>query len=104
MYSPRNAMSMGAEQVYTAVTLVLLAGGERRVQFVARSLLDGLTPKVPISHGRPHSACGGNLFPVLDRIAARDLRSSRSLLEENGNALPSVSRWGKRPVEHHREM
>ena len=101
---PRYAIRMGAEQVCKAGTVVLLASGERKVQSVARSLLDCLTPEVPISYGRLHSARGGNLFHVLDRIAARELPSNRSLLEENGIALSSVSRSGGRPVEHHPEM
>ena len=82
--SPRYAVSMGAELVYQAKTVVLLANGERKVESVARSLLDAPTPEVPISYGQTYSAKGGNLYYVVDAIAARDLLASRSALEKKG--------------------
>ncbi len=82
--SPRYAISMGAELVYQAGTVVLLANGERKVESVARSLLDKPTPEVPISYGQIYSANGGNLHYVVDRIAARELLASRSVLEKKG--------------------
>ena len=82
--SPRYAVSMGAELVYRARAVVLLANGERKVEPIARSLLGEPTPEVPISYGQVYSARGGHLFYVLDRIAARDLLASRSALEARG--------------------
>ena len=82
--SPCYAVSMGAELVYRAGTVVLLANGERKVKSVARSLLDEPTPDVPISYGQIYSANGGNLCYVIDRIAARELLASRSALEKKG--------------------
>lgn len=82
--SPCYAISMGAELVYRAETVVLLANGERKAESVARSLLEEPTPKVPISYGQIYSANGGNLCYVIDRIAARELLASRSALEEKG--------------------
>lgn len=82
--SPRYAVSMGAELVYQARAVVLLANGERKVEPIARSLLGESTPEVPISYGQTYSARGGHLFYVLDRIAARDLLASRSALEARG--------------------
>ena len=82
--SPRYAVSMGAELVYRARAVVLLANGERKVEPIARSLLGEPTPEVPISYGQLYSARGGNLFYVLDRVAARDLLASRSALEARG--------------------
>lgn len=70
---PNYAISMGAELVYQARNVVLLANGERKVESVARSLLGEVTPEVPISYGQKYAENGGNLFYVLDKIAARDL-------------------------------
>ena len=88
--SPRYAVSMGAELVYQAGTVVLLANGERKVESVARSLLDAPTPEVPISYGQTYSATGGNLYYVLDKVAARDLLASRSALEKKGVEILSA--------------
>jgi glucosamine-6-phosphate deaminase len=82
--SPRYAISMGAELVYQAGTVVLLASGERKVQPVAESLLADPTPDVPISYGQVYSKRGGNLFYVLDRVAARELLAKSDVLEQKG--------------------
>jgi len=66
---PNYAISMGAELVYQARSVVLLANGERKVESVTRSLLGEVTPDVPISYGQKYSENGGNLTYVLDKIA-----------------------------------
>ena len=93
--SPCYAISMGAELVYQAGTVVLLANGERKVESVARSLLDKPTPEVPISYGQIYSANGGNLYYVVDKIAARELLASRSALEKKGVEILSPKPGGK---------
>ena len=85
--SPCYAISMGAELVYQAGTVVLLANGERKVESIARSLLEKPTPDVPISYGQTYAAKGGNLYYVIDKIAARDLVASRSALKKKGVEL-----------------
>jgi len=50
--SPRHAISMGAELVYEAKCVVLLASGKRKAEPVATSLLEDPTDAVPISHGQ----------------------------------------------------
>lgn len=82
--SPCYAASMGAELVYQAGAVVLLANGERKVESVARSLLDEPTPEVPISYGQIYSANGGTLCYVLDRVAARGLLAASSDLQRKG--------------------
>ena len=82
--SPCYAVSMGAELVYRAGAVVLLANGERKVEAVARSLLDEPTPEVPISYGQIYSANGGTLCYVVDKTVARELLASRSALEKKG--------------------
>ncbi|CAK7036882.1 MAG: putative glucosamine-6-phosphate deaminase 2 [Desulfovibrio sp.] len=85
--SPGYAVSMGAELVYQAGTVVLLANGERKVASISRSLLDEPTPEVPISYGQVYAANGGNLCYVIDTIAARELLDSRAILERKGVQL-----------------
>lgn len=80
--APRYAISMGAELVYQARTVVLLANGERKVVPVAESLLGGVTPEVPISYGQVYAQRGGNLVYVIDQIAARELLACKDLREK----------------------
>jgi glucosamine-6-phosphate deaminase len=94
--SPRYAISMGAELVYQARAVVLLAAGERKVEAVARSLLEDPTAGVPISYGQIYAARGGNLLYVVDKIAARELLAARPALKRRGVELSLVER--KRPA------
>jgi len=78
---PNYAISMGAELVYQARNVVLLANGERKIESVTRSLLGEVNPDVPISYGQTYSANDGNLIYVLDKIAARDLIANKAALK-----------------------
>ena len=80
--APHYAVSMGAELVYQAGTVILLANGERKVRSVAESLLEEVTPDVPISYGQVYAKRGGNLVYVLDKIAARELLTHKDVLKE----------------------
>jgi glucosamine-6-phosphate deaminase len=80
--APHYAISMGAELVYQAEAVILLANGERKVGPVAESLLGPVTPDVPISYGQVYAKRGGHLVYVLDKIAARDLLTHRDLLKD----------------------
>ena len=75
---------MGAELVYQARSVVLLANGERKVEPVTQSLLADVTPEVPISYGQKYAEKGGNLIYVLDRIAGRELVRRKAEAERNG--------------------
>jgi glucosamine-6-phosphate deaminase len=88
--SPNYAVSMGAELVYQAKTVLLLANGERKVESVTRSLLDDVTPEVPISYGRQYAARGGDLIYVVDAIAGRELPAAKARLRKNGVSLKVV--------------
>ena len=85
--SPNYAVSMGAELVYQARTVLLLANGERKVESVTRSLLGDATPEVPISYGQRYAAKGGNLIYVLDRIAGRELMANKGQLKKKSVTL-----------------
>jgi glucosamine-6-phosphate deaminase len=80
--APHYAVSMGAELVYQAKTVILLANEERKVGPVAESLLGEVTPDVPISYGQVYAKRGGHLVYVLDKIAARELLTSKDMLKE----------------------
>ena len=84
---PNYAISMGAELVYQARNVVLLANGERKVESVTRSLLGEVTPEVPISYGQKYADNGGNLIYVLDKIAGRELLANKGALKEKKIAL-----------------
>ena len=82
--SPQYAISMGAELVYKAKAVILLANGERKVESVTKSLLNDPTPDIPISYGQIYSNNGGNLIYVLDKIAGRELLVNKKKLEQKG--------------------
>ena len=80
--APHYAVSMGAELVYQAKTVILLANEERKVGPVAESLLGEVTPDVPISYGQVYAKRGGHLVYVLDKIAAKELLTRKDVLKE----------------------
>jgi len=82
--SPLYAISMGAELVYKARTVILLANGERKVESVSKSLLNDPTPDIPISYGQIYSNRGGNLIYIVDKIAGRELLVNKETLKQKG--------------------
>jgi len=82
--SPWYAISMGAELVYKAKTVILLAIGERKVKSITKSLLNDPSHQIPISYGQIYSEKGGNLIYIIDKSAGRELLSNKNLLEQKG--------------------
>ncbi|MFO8090490.1 MAG: hypothetical protein R6U13_11675 [Desulfatiglandaceae bacterium] len=80
--SPCYAVSMGAELIYRAGTVVLLASGERKRRPIALSLLEDPTPDIPISYGRIHCRNGGEMIYIIDRSAAEELMADQHTLEQ----------------------
>lgn len=89
--SPQYAISMGAELVYKARTVILLANGARKTESVMRSLLGDVTPEIPISYGQQYSKQGGELIYVLDNIAAQGLLANPEELKNRGIALKNLT-------------
>ena len=97
--SPRYAISMGAELVYEARTVLLLANGRRKTGPVAESILGDVTCEVPISYGQTCVAGGGELFYVLDEDAAADVLAHRDevaakgcrIVDRRGESYPRVA-------------
>ena len=82
--SPRYAISMGAELVYEASSIVLLANGSRKTGPVAESVFGPVTCEVPISYGQKYVADGGELYYVLDETAAHEVLARRAEAEARG--------------------
>jgi len=88
---PNYAISMGAELVYKARNVILLANGERKVESVTRSLLGEVTPEVPISYGQRYADNGGTLIYVLDKVAGRDLLADKDALRAKKITLEELT-------------
>jgi len=88
--SPNYAVSMGAELVYKAKTVILLANGERKVEPVTQSILGDPSPEIPISYGQIYARHGGELVYVLDRIAGRDLLANKKALAAKGVTIREI--------------
>jgi len=82
--SPWYAISMGAELVYEARRVVLLANGKRKTSPVAESILGEVTCDVPISYGQKYVADGGDLVYVLDEHAAGDVLARKDEVVARG--------------------
>lgn len=88
--SPNYAVSMGAELVYKAKTVILLANGERKVEPVTQSILGDPTTEIPISYGQIYAKNGGELIYVLDRTAGRELLSHKQTLTKKGVRIEEI--------------
>jgi glucosamine-6-phosphate deaminase len=86
-HSPWYAVSMGAELVYEAGTVLLLASGARKKDPVIESILGPVTCEVPISYGQRFAARGGRLVYVLDEAAAAGVLARRDAVEAKGCEL-----------------
>lgn len=89
--SPKYAISMGAELVYKARCVLLLASGKRKAEPVAASLLEDCTDAIPISYGQRYVKEGGDLVYVLDREAAASVLAARGEIEARGIVVEDVS-------------
>ncbi len=89
--SPRYAISMGAELIYEARTVVLLASGKRKIEPIAESLLGDLTPEIPISYGQKYAEKGGNMIYVVDKIVGRQLIANKKALGRKKTKIQDLS-------------
>ncbi|ABC76633.1 6-phosphogluconolactonase [Syntrophus aciditrophicus] len=89
--SPSYAVSMGAELVYKARTVVLLANGARKTEPIAESILDDPSPLVPISYGKHYARQGGRMIYVLDKAAAEKLLRNADAVKKQGIELDDLS-------------
>ncbi len=92
--SPQHAISMGAELVFQARRVVLVANGSRKTGPIAESILGEVTPDVPLSYGQEYAARGGDLAFVLDEVAAAGLLERQEEVLKKGVVLVDL-RAGK---------
>jgi glucosamine-6-phosphate deaminase len=85
--SPGYAISMGAELVYKARKIVLLANGARKTGPVAESILSAVTCDVPISYGQKYAAGGGTMIYVLDEAAAAEVLARGDEVQRRGYSI-----------------
>ena len=98
--SPQYAVSMGAELVYKAGTVLLLANGARKTGPVAEALLGEVHSDVPVSYGQKYAAEGGEMIYVLDEAAAADLLRARDALRARGYAFVDLRAEACEKVEN----
>ncbi len=82
--SPWYAISMGAEQVYKAGKVLLLANGARKTGPVTEAVLGDVTPDVPISYGQKYAAVGGTMLYVIDEVAAAEVLKRSAEVKAKG--------------------
>ena len=82
--SPQYAISMGAELVYKARMVLLLANGKRKADAVADALLMEPDCSVPISYGQIMARQGGRMIFVLDRQAAAKVMDKADQVRKRG--------------------
>ncbi len=89
--SPQYAVSMGAELVYEAKTVLLLANGTRKAAAIADALFMEPDCSVPISFGHVLSRNGGRMIFVVDRLAAAGFLDRADRLREKGIEVQDLS-------------
>jgi glucosamine-6-phosphate deaminase len=90
--SPRYAISMGAELVYEAKTVLLLANGKRKAGPVAESLLSDPTALIPLSYGKKYAETGGDMIYVIDLAAAQYVLANAEKIKGRGIEIEDRTR------------
>jgi glucosamine-6-phosphate deaminase len=88
---PLYAISMGAELIYKAKTVLLLANGKRKADAVVDALLMEPDCSVPISYGHILSQNGGNMIFVIDRLASAKVLEKADHIRKQGIELDDRS-------------
>jgi len=95
---PRYAVSMSADLVYRARTVVLLANGPRKTGPISESILGPVTCDVPASRGQRFVEEGGRLIYVLDEAAAAEVLARRGEIEALGHEIVDLRQQPYTPV------
>lgn len=85
--APHFAVTMGAELVFKARRVLLLANGARKTAPIAEAVLGEVTTDVPLSYAQRYVADGGDLTFVLDEAAAADLLQNAETVAARGIEL-----------------
>lgn len=85
--SPGFAVTMGAELIFRARAVLLLASGPRKARIMARALLGETDNSAPVSYAWKYAAAGGELIAVMDREAASEISRRTDELARRGVAI-----------------
>lgn len=85
------AVTMGAELIYRARTVLLLAHGRRKADPIADSLLMEPDCSVPISYGQVLAQRGGDMIYVIDRLAAAGVLAQADAIRARGIEVEDLS-------------
>lgn len=88
---PLYAVSMGAELIYSARTVLLLANGTRKTDAIADALLREPHCSLPASYGHILSQKGGRMIFVVDRLAAAKVLEKADQVRKRGIELEDRS-------------
>lgn len=88
--SPHYAVTMSAELVFEAKSVMLLGNGARKTKPMAASLLGEVTPEVPVSYVQRYVEQGGDMTFILDEIAAAELLQHKDILQKKGYEIIDV--------------
>jgi glucosamine-6-phosphate deaminase len=89
--SPLYAVSMGAELVYKAKTVLLVANGKRKAEPLADALLMEPDCSVPISYGHNLAKVGGRMIFIIDCLAAAKVMEKADQIRRRGIELEDRS-------------
>lgn len=82
--TPHFAVSMGAELVFEARRVLMVANGSRKTGPVTEAVLGDVTVDVPLSYSHKYVAEGGDLTFVLDEEAAAGLLADLAAVRAKG--------------------
>ncbi len=88
--SARYAVSMGAELLYQARSVLMVANGRRKMEPVTESVVGEVSCDIPLSYSQHLHEAGGRVIYVLDEAAGAGLLDRRAEVEAKGYDLIDV--------------
>ena len=88
---PLYAVSMGAELIYKAKTVLLVANGKRKAEPLVDALLIEPDCSVPISYGQNLAKSDSRMIYVIDRLAAAKVLERAGEIRQRGIELEDLS-------------
>jgi glucosamine-6-phosphate deaminase len=87
-------VSMGAQLIFKAKTVLVMANGGRKAEIVAQSLLHDVDCAIPITYGQLHARRGGRVIYVLDKVAAARVVERADEIRKRGIEIQDISSQG----------
>ena len=89
--SPRFAVTMGAQSIFSASMVLLIASGRKKSRPVFRALLEEPTADVPLSYCQRYTAGEGTMICILDRDAAGEIIREEKTLQDRSVEVRDLS-------------